>query len=287
MWIFPFTSNSVCALAGLVVLCATPAMSQQLAVEDVTVSDFEGGIGVPLAYRFSTGEKAHLSFRIGGFRRGEAEQKISLSIFIEAVDCDGRVLAAPYSGIVERRLGSVSRNWTPTVRYAVDIPPVPHAGPHSFRIRVKDNLAALETGTEVEFEVQSDYDDPPESFELRRFRFYGSERDERPVPEAIFRAGDSVWGRFLLAGFRTEAGNRYDLRYGVSLRNAAGRTLFDEPNAVSEAKQSFYPKSHVAGVINLALERSIRPGQYSVVISALDAIGKQQIRAEFPFRVVE
>ncbi|HYI94550.1 MAG TPA: hypothetical protein VEX68_13470 [Bryobacteraceae bacterium] len=284
MWTFRSNWSST---ALLLVATAILAHTQQLAVEDAVITDFEGGIGVPLTYQFSSGQKAHLAFRIRGFSRGETEQKISLNYTIDVFDCDGVLIAPPHSGAVERRSGSVSRSWIPTVRYVVDIPAVPRAGTHMFRIRVRDNVAAIETLTGIEFEVQSAYDEPAESFELRRFRFYGSERDEKPVAEPVFRAGDSMWGRFLLTGFRTEAGNRYDLRYGVSLRNAAGRTLFSEPNAASETRESFYPKSHVSGAIKLALERAIRPGQYALVISALDALGKQLINAEFPFRVVE
>ena len=284
MWTFRSIWSST---AALIVAAAIPAHTQQLAVEDALVSDFEGGIGVPLSYQFSAGQKAHLTFRIAGFARGETEQKISVNYTIEVIDCDGLPIVPTNSGAVERRVGSVSRTWTPTVRYVVDIPPVPRAGTHSFRIHVKDNVADLETLTGVEFEVQSAYDEPAESFELRRFRFVASDRDDKPVPEAVFRAGDSVWGRFLFAGFRMETGNRYDLRYGVALKNETGRTLFSEPNAASETRDSFYPKSHVRGVINLALERSIRPGRYALVISAVDAIGKQQIKAEIPLRVVE
>jgi hypothetical protein len=43
----------------------------------------------------------------------------------------------------------------------------------------------------------------------------------------------------------------------------------------------------VDGVISVALERSIRPGKYTLVIAATDDIGKQQATAEFAFRVTE
>ena len=43
----------------------------------------------------------------------------------------------------------------------------------------------------------------------------------------------------------------------------------------------------VAGVVGVALEQSIRRGSYVLVLTAVDAIGKQQVKSEYPFRVGE
>lgn len=283
-------SKSRCNWSSPLILLAlaAPVCGQQLAVEDITIGDFEGGIGVPSSYEFSTGEKAHLAFRIRGFGRSEPDRKVNLSYTIEAVDCHGQPLAPAHTGQIERRLGAGTRNWAPALTYAIEIPPVPRAGTHNFHIRVKDAIAGTETSAEAPFEVQSPFDDPAETLSVQQFRFFRSEREEKPIEgEPVFHPGEAVWGRFFLTGFRTAQNNSYDLKYGVSLRTPAGRTIFNEEVAASEARESFYPKTHVAGVINVALERSIRPGLYFVVIAGSDAVGNQQFKAEYRFRVSE
>lgn len=104
---------------------------------------------------------------------------------------------------------------------------------------------------------------------------------------SAFRAGDAIWGRFLLSGFRLDGTNRYDLSYGVAIRNSMGRVIFSEERAASESRESFYPKLHVPGVVSVVLERSVRRGGYVLVVTATDSIGKQQVKAEYPFRVSE
>jgi hypothetical protein len=284
MSIFPCNwSSRALALA----LAVAPAYSQQLAIEEATVSDFAGGMGLPDGYEFTAGQKAHLLARVRGFKLNE-QRHISLEFTVEAVDCNGVRLAPPVSGTVQRRVSERVQDFAPFIQAPVDVPAVPRAGMHAFHVRVTDKVAGQQASLEVPFAVASSFDDPADTLTIERFRFHESEYAEKPLAgEAAFRRGDSVWGRFLLTGFRMEANNRYDLQYSVLLKNVAGRTVFKETKAAAESKESFYPKSHVDGVISVALERSIRPGKYTLVIAATDGIGKQQATAEFAFRVTE
>lgn len=256
------------------------------------VSDYEGSFGVPLTYEFAPGQRAHLAFQVRGFQSAATERdqyrRAALTYTIEAVDCSGRLLTPPHSGEVEKVIGPRERDWAPAISYAVDIPSTPQAGTHNFRIRVQDTVGGTATHIAIPFEVQSQYDEPNPNLSVERFRFYSSERVREPVEgPPVFRPLDEIWGRFVLSGFRTDAGNRYQLQYGVSVRNPAGRVLLNEPRAAAESKESFYPKTHVPGVISVVLERAIRPGSYFLVLSAVDSIGKQQVKVEYPFRVSE
>jgi hypothetical protein len=275
------------SLAVAFALAVAPAAGQQLAIEEAAVSDFAGGMGLPEGYEFTAGQKAHLVAKVRGFKLDE-RRRISLEFTIDAVDCNGVGLAPPISGTIQRKVSERSQNWAPAIQAPVDIPAVPRAGIHAFHVRVTDKVAGQQASLEVPFAVASSFDEPAGTLTVERFRFYESEYAERPMAgDAGFRRGDSVWGRFLLSGFRMETNNRYDLHYSVSLKNAAGRTVFTETKAAAESKESFYPKTHVEGVISVALERSIRPGKYTLVIAASDDIGKQQATAGFAFRVME
>ena len=281
---FPFIWSSLCLP---LLLAVSPAFGQQLAIEEAAVSDYPGGIGLPEGYEFTGGQKAHLLAKIRGFELDE-QRRMALDFSIEAVDCNGVQLAPPVGGTVQRRLAERDRNWAPVLEWPVDVPPVPRAGMHAFRVQVTDKIAGRRATLEVPFRVASSFDEPADNLAIERFRFYESEYAESPLEgDVAFRRGQSVWGRFLLSGFRMEANNRYDLHYGVSLKNASGRSVFNESKAAAESRESFYPKSHVDGVISVALERSIRTGPYTLVITATDNVGKQQATAEFAFRVTE
>ena len=268
-------------------------LAQQIAVEDTVISDFQGGFGVPATYEFSSGQIVHLAFRVRGFQIATSEQprptrRVALTYTVEAVDCSGRLLAPPRSGDVDQLLSARDPNWAPLIQHSVELPATPRAGTHSFWIRIQDKNSGATASMEVPFEVQSPFDNPSETLSVERFRFYKSSSAEERIEGApVFRPGESVWGRFLLSGFRTGEGNRFDLSYAVSVRNSAGRVVLHAANAAAESRESFYPKTHVPGVVGVVLEQSIRRGSYVLVLTAVDAIGKQQVKAEYPFRVGE
>ena len=79
--------------------------------------------------------------------------------------------------------------------------------------------------------------------------------------------------------------NRYRMSYGVALRNKAGRVVFAEQQAVSESRESFYPRTHVPGLISVRLEPTIRAGDYELEIAAVDEIANRRMQTTFPLRV--
>jgi hypothetical protein len=282
-----FQSNSIDALR---ILCAAAIFSQitpcqTLALTDTAVSDFDGGISVPKGHKFSSGDRVFFLSRITGYKSAEQTRMVELEYAISATDCLGRMLAPPHKGNIAVDLGAKPLSWQPEIKSSVEIPSIAMAGPHRFHVWVKDRVSGTELRAEEEFEVQSKFSDPAVSLTVREFNFHRAGNDPDPADPPVFHAGDTLWARFYLTGFRTVENNRYDLRYGVALRSASGRAIFSEADAASESKESFYPKSHVPGVFSIRLERSVRPGSYSLVLRIADAIGKQEIKSEHAFQV--
>lgn len=277
--------RSLCSWSSLAYLAfACSAWAQYLDIEEVAVSDYEGGLGLPASFEFTAGQKVYLSFRIAGM--GQADAKAALRYEVNYVDCEGRQVIPTMAANLRRTMSG--RPWNPVVRGAVEIPSAPRSGTHSFRIAVTDEVTKQTVYTSVPFEVRSDFEDPAETLSIVRFRFFRSDYSDTPLPvRPEFQRGNEIWGRFYLTGFRLNEKNEYNLQYGVSLRDTLGRIIFNEPAAASETKSFFYAKTHVPGVINVSLERSIKPGAYLLVISASDVIGNQKTAAEFPFRVGE
>ena len=264
---------------GLVTL---PAIGQELAVVEAVISDIPGGIGVPEDHAFLPGQRVHISFRISGFKLVK-EGNLFVEFTIEPVDCLGIAFDKPVSG---RILTTASAASTRIIRSEVDVPASPWAGEASFRITLRDRVAETEAFASVPFLVRSDMPDPPESLAISGFQTFDSEYSDTPLTEAAFRPGATAWVRFFLAGFRTGENNRYKLSYGVTLKNKAGRIVFTEAQAVSESREAFYPKWYVPGLISVRLEPAIRPGDYTLTITAADDIGQQKVTGEFPIRVL-
>ena len=69
------------------------------------------------------------------------------------------------------------------------------------------------------------------------------------------------------------------------MRNKAGKVVFQEQQAVAESRESFYPRTHVPGVISVRLESNIQPGDYVLEIAAVDEIAKAKTWATVTLRV--
>jgi hypothetical protein len=269
-----------------VLLLAASGFAEELALANAKISRSEAGAALPGWYEFKSGDKLYLSFFISGFESAGEADKVSLEYEVQAVDPGGTLLAPAKSDKIEVELAPEDKDWRPPVRYEVTLPQVPLAGRHNFRITVRDRIADRELQADIPFEVKSGLDDMAEALAIQEFRFYRSESDAEGVPDpAVFHAGQPIWARFYLTGYKFGPKNLYDVRYGIQVLDAAGKLIFEEPKAASESNESYYPKRRVSGIVAITLDKRNRPGEYVMVISATDVIGAQETRAEFPFRL--
>jgi len=254
------------------------------------IEQYENGPRIPADTVFSGGEAVYLSFRIGGLKAtGEDEDHIHLTYTVGVFDSSGQSFATPKSGEIQTTLAEEDKKskWMPKVRYDFRLPQTPAPGTYSVKIHVKDeNADGAATDAEVPFHVGGLQFDPAAGLGVYNFRFLRSERDADVVPPGgAYRAGESVWVKFDMAGHKFGEKNRFDVSYGVALKDSTGKTLYAKPDAAGRAAESEYPTRFVPGVFSLNLDKNIAPGTYSIVISVRDAVGNQTVESVHEFRV--
>ena len=268
-------------LAGLL-LAAAFVTAEGLEIINATVSEFAGGAAVAPDREFMSGQRVHLSFAAAGFKSVADTGNIFLEYVVEPVDCLGVLFDKPLTG----RLITITRHTqTRPFRVEFTMPQAPRSGEGKFRITLTDRIGEQVARLEVPYLVGTNLPEPADQFEVTGFQYFSSEYSDQPLVNPKFRPGETAWGRFHLSTYGTEENNRYRLSYGVTLRNKAGRVVFQEQQAVSESRESYYPRTHVPGVISVRLESNIQPGDYVLEIAAVDEIAKAKTWSRFPFRV--
>jgi len=273
-------------LAGtLLALCAT-AGAQQLAVADLSVSDFQGGLVTPTGFQFRSGQTVYVSAAAAGFEIRGDDNLIHLEYRLEAVDCLGHPFQRPLTGRIYREFPRTENAAPPVFRGRFRIPDFPYPGEGHIRVSITDKFSGQVAHEEASFEVFSEFPDPAGEFEIARLRAVKSEFDATPVPSPVIAAGQAISVKFLLAGFRYRAAeNDYDLRYGITILGPGGKQLLSVPAAAAESNAAFYQKPYVEGLASVRMERTVKPGNYTLVVSATDKIADQSVKASMPFRV--
>ena len=75
-----------------------------LSIQDLTISQADGGAGVEGKFRFRAGEQVHITFKIAGFAKKEDEDEhdhLKLEFTITAKDVSGILLSPPLIGKIE------------------------------------------------------------------------------------------------------------------------------------------------------------------------------------------
>jgi len=103
--------------------------------------------------------------------------------------------------------------------------------------------------------------------------------------EPVYRAGDMLWARFDIVGYKLGDNNRYSVDYGLAVEDSAGKRLFAQPEAAAESHESFYPQIVVPGQLSLSLAKNVVPAAYTLVVTVHDKIGNQTWEERREFQV--
>ncbi len=270
-------------LAGTVpALPATPA--KQLKIVATRLQQYEDGPPLGSGYRFLTGDTVFLTFQIAGYEVSQ-DSKIDLSYTIDAVDPDGVPFVEPVSGKIATQVSPEDKDWMPIARGSAALPAAAWGGTYRLKLGVTDNLSKQTAKAEIELPVRGRNIEPSQTLTVRNYRFLRTEEDSNPLLDAIYHPGDSVWARFEFTGFGYGPKNHIHADYGIALLDATGKSLFSQPQAATEDEESFYPKRYLSGALSLNLDKTIRPGQYVVVLTLKDYVGDQTQETRHEFRV--
>ena len=251
------------------------------------VRQIEDGPAVPLGTQFVPGETVYYSFQVTGYAaaRDPEKRKVRLNYTINAFDPKGVKLIEPVESILDTTISEQDKEWKPKVRSEFLIPHFAPPGKYKVIATVTDDISKLTASVETLFEVSGRVVEPSPELTVRNFGFYRSEEDTKPIPTAAYRAGDMLFARFDMAGFRFGDRNTIDLSYDVAVLNPDGKEIYAQKDAAVEKSFSFYPKPYVPGGMNLSLQPNMRKGQYTVVLTVHDRVGNQNYEVKQPFDV--
>lgn len=262
------------------------AAPKPLALDRITLSQFEDGPSIPRDYDFIPGDTVYFSFHVSGFRAvGDEEPRVSLTYNIESDDPAGVPIIAPQSGTVDTTLDPEDKNWTPKVRLSLAVPQFAPSGLYTIRIVVRDRVSQTQTGGETKFRVRGHAYEPSDTLVVRGFHFYRGEDDARPLAVAAYRGGDSVWARFDITGYKLGPKNAFEVGYGMALLRPNGETVFRQPDAATEKAEPFYPRRYLPAAMSLNLDKDLKPGEYTLVVLVTDKVGGQTLESRQAFTV--
>jgi len=267
------------ALASYLLAATVP-----LAIVRATISDRDGGAAVPTGFEHYPGETMFFSFQVDGYTASSVA-RVNLTYKLDAFDSHGVRIMEPVAAEIEETLAPEDKNWKPTVRQEIVIPPLADSGTYKIAISVTDAIAKATATKEVVFEVRGHRVEPSDTLVIRNIRFYRGEDDKEPLSKPAYRHGDAVWARFDIIGFKYGDANSIDVSYDVAVLAPSGKTLYTQPEAGVDRSSSFYPKRYVPAVMSLATKPDTRPGEYAVSITAHDGLGKQTFEVRQSFTI--
>ncbi len=269
-------------LLAVVLVYGLGGATVPLAVVRPSISDRDGGALLPSGYVHDPGETMFFSFQVDGFSVSSGD-RVHLTYKVDAFDPRGVRIMETATSEVEETLAPEDKNWKPTVRHEIVIPPLADSGTYKIAISVTDVISKSTATKELPFEVHGRQVEPSDALVIRNIRFYKSEDDKQPLVKAVYRPGDTVWARFDMIGFKYGDGNAVDVSYDVSVLAPSGKALYSQPHADGEQSQSFYPKRYVPAVMSLVTKANTHPGEYTVVLTAHDGVGQQTFEARQTF----
>jgi hypothetical protein len=269
---------------GVLASAALWGAAAPLAVVRPTLSDRDGGAGVPGSFAHDSGETMFFSFQVDGYA-ASAGERVHLSYKLDAFDPHGVRIMEPVAAEIEETLAPEDKNWRPSVRQEIAIPPLADSGTYKIAISVTDLVGKATATSEVPFQVRGRHVDPSDTLVIRNIRFYRGEDDKQALSKAAYRPGDTVWARFDIIGYKYGDANAIDVGYDVAVLSPTGKVLYTQPQAAADRSQSYYPKRYVPAVFSLVTKHDTRPGEYAISITAHDGVGSQTFEARQSFTI--
>lgn len=256
---------------------ATPA------IEQAAVSQFEDGSPVYAPESFKAGDTVFFSLRVKDFAR--KDDKVNLHFDAQPLDPTGAPLVPVIQGDEATTLSPEDKQWMPKLRGSFPLPPVLLPGVYRISVAVRDQLAQANVAVDIPFTVDAIPVKPTATLGIVNLNFYLTDEAEKPMEVAAFRAGEDIHTRFQIAGFRHDESKKMDVSYGFKVISESGEEVYHQDEAAREQNADFYPKPYVPGLLVFTLSADTPLGNYTLVISATDAVGNQQVEAQRGFRI--
>jgi len=270
------------ALIVVLVLAPGLADAQTLKVARPIVSESEDGPALERGASFQPGEIVFFSFQVENYKAGTTG-RVQLTGHTEAFDPKGTPIATRDEQVIATSLSEEDKDWKPKLRSQIQIPPIAPPGNYRIHFDVTDMQTHQTVSEYASFPVSGKGVEPSADLAIRDFGFYRTREEETPLRNPVYRAGDIVWVRLDIVGYKYGEQNAIDVAYDVAVTAADGRQLFSQEDAAVEKSQAFYPQPWVPGEFNLTLQSTMKPGTYTLAITAHDGIGNRMavVKADF------
>jgi hypothetical protein len=290
---FPPCGTSRLLASLLLVLCSSSLLAAdvqpKLAIVSAGVEQVEDGPFVSSEFSFVPGDYVHFAFQVTGFKTtgGDyaAGRQLALTYQLALLDQAGEVLERQEDDKINEDITPQDKNWAPKRRGAFLLPPFIGAGTYHIRLNVHDEYGKSDVSRDFPFRVGGREIAPASSISIQNFRFLRGEQDGHPLESASYRAGSTVWARFDMTGFKTGPKNAVHLQYGVSVLRPDGSVIFEQPEAANENMELDYHPQFVPGVLSVTTTPSLARGEYTMVVSVHDLIGKQDQTSNYKFHI--
>ncbi|MGH9559509.1 MAG: hypothetical protein ACRD30_09740 [Bryobacteraceae bacterium] len=258
-----------------------------LSIERLALHQFADGPLLPPGYEFVPGETAYFSCRIAGYKTLDQDDKksVKLAWTMRVADPSGVPIAKERSGAIADRVLPQDKNWIPKFLSSFVIPEYAPTGAYRISITVTDQIAGAEVEGELAFQVRGTGVAPSPTLVTRNFEFLRNEKDSAALRPPVYQPGSTLWARFDIAGYKFGENNQFSVEYGLAVLNSSGEQIFSQPEAASDARESFYPQPFVPGALSLNLDKNVVSGEYTLVVTVRDKIGNQNWETRQPFQV--
>lgn len=272
---------------GLLAMVCGAAEAPKLHVEPPILSRFEDGPSIPVDTRFVAGDMFYFRCRLTGFqaKEGDFTRHVQLHYKIDVRDPFGAPVAEPKSGKISTDLSPEDKHWTPKLEDAIVVPAFAPAGTYHIAVEAVDELDNSQSSLETTFQVAGHKVELTGPLAIHDFHFFRRESGGEPLQDPAYSAGDTVWARFDITGFKLGEKNRVNVDYGIVVLRPTGEVLFAQPTAAAERTESFYPQRWVPGTLSLNLTKDLPHAQYTLVLTARDRVGGQECELRKTFNV--
>lgn len=273
-------------LLAVVSLWSSGAIFAQPVLDNFTLRQFEGGPAVARDYLALPGEQVFADFQVSKFGKSDdPDPKVRLDYALLLTDSSGLLVAESRSGKVEVELAEEDKKWRPRIGASFALPALLNAGTYTLRVLVKDLIAKTEVRQEFPVPVGGRVITPPATLSALNLRWFRSEESTVEMEAPDYAPGEAIWARFDLSGYTLGPRNALQIEYGLIVRDAAGKVLFQQQLCAREDRQFFYPPPAVPGVISLAPDARVARGRYTATLVLRDLIAKTSSESIHSFQV--
>ena len=271
----------ILAVVCAALLTAAPALE----IVRPVITEVEGGAPDPPGFDHIPGEILYFSCRVSGFTKTE-DEKVHVAYSVQGFDPNGLPLDELYKNEVQVEAGPNDKDWMPKIATSVSIPPLAPSGEYKIVIKAEDVVAKTSTELTVPFRVRGRDIAPSDTLLVREFHYYRGEDDPQPLAKAVYHAGDAVWARFDITGYKYgKPRNKTNVSYVTTVLTAEGKVLWTQPEPAVDESEGFYPKRFIPASMSISLQANFKPGEYAIGLTVKDAVDEQVFEAKYPFLV--